>query len=68
MKCLIDPNFADPLPVHLAPWFIGTKIRAFGSIRLSTWGAGRLNPRIFAKDGYDGIEMNISNAGLFDRS
>ncbi len=66
MKYLLDPNFADLLPVHLAPWILGSKIGALDRIRLSTWGAGRLNPRVFSKDGYDGIEMNISNAGLFD--
>ncbi len=66
MKYLLDPNFADPFPLHLAPWLLGSKIKALDRIRLSTWGAGRINPRVFSKDGYDGIEMNISNAGLFD--
>lgn len=68
MKYLIDPNFVDAFPWTVLPWVIGIKFGLGHHARLRTIGLGKHVTRAFGKDGYDGAEMNISNAGIFDHT
>lgn len=66
MKYLIDPNFVDASPWTLLPWVAGVKFGLGHHARLRTIGLGKHPARAYGPNGYDGAEMNISNAGIFD--